>query len=462
MRAPTIRSFRSSRPILTLLVVCSTACQGGAVPSRRAEAAPPGLVTDPELLRQELSRLDAAIDRSPADARLWAERGRANLQFADCPEAGTPAQRAYLLQDAITDLRRARTLGAPPRDTTASLARALASAGRADEAFTVAADHFDVVGGADREMLRTILVDQGDASGRLTEAIERLHADEASSRWHRGKARYLHALDLATAGPEAAATEWLAAEADFVAAMAHEPGFAPSCRVWRAMCLTSRSKLAFAAGRLDENEALLLEAVQSAPDALHVSLGDGDSLHRCLLRHGDRIMRDFGRTERFFRAAFAAAPHDVDLANNAAVYARDHAFRLAKAGRTDEARTMFERSYATYQRAVALAPHSVRLRNDCALVAIHHLHTDLDAAGAMLQQAIRDGEQRLRDLPTSGAGRLDEEEALGDCCENLALWHLEHTKDHKAAANAARRALELHPGASRPGATKYLAAAESP
>lgn len=304
------------------------------------------------------------------------------------------------------------------------------------------------------------LVAEASAQHHLAEAIAQLSAGDATTTWFRGRARYLLALEEAARGDGTAADRgFREAEADFTTARAANPDYTDTSLAWEAMCLGCRGNLAFAAGDLDAAGPLLLAAVRTCPGARRADLGDGDSILRGLLRFGERIMRDFGRTEAFFRAAAEAAPDDVDLVNNAAVYARDHGVRLLAAGCTDEAREMFARSYAAYRRAVDLEPDSVRLRNDCALVAIHHLHDDWETAGRMLRSAIADGEAALAHPPADRAARLEAEEALGDCYENLALWHLEHTHDPAAARAAARRSLELHPGAARPGARRHLAAA---
>ena len=52
------------------------------------------------------------------------------------------------------------------------------------------------------------------------------------------------------------------------------------------------------------------------------------------------------------------------------------------------------------------------------------------------------------------------EEAVGDCYENLALWHLKHSKDAAAAKDAAKKSQDYYPGARRPGAIRHLRAAE--
>jgi tetratricopeptide (TPR) repeat protein len=121
---------------------------------------------------------------------------------------------------------------------------------------------------------------------------------------------------------------------------------------------------------------------------------------------------------------------------------------------------MFERSYAAYHKALELDPASVRLRNDCALIAIYHLKRDWEASRALLEQAIADGERMLNNHPPENERELrDLDEAIGDCCENLALWQLEHGHDPEAARAAALESLSHYPGAKRAGAQRHLGAA---
>ena len=79
----------------------------------------------------------------------------------------------------------------------------------------------------------------------------------------------------------------------------------------------------------------------------------------------------------------------------------------------------------------------------------------------MLDTAIKDGEQQLAAI---GADKPQEhkdlDEAIGDCLENLSLWHLKHSKDGAAAKAAAQKSQQHYPGASRPGARSHLLAAE--
>ncbi len=281
--------------------------------------------------------------------------------------------------------------------------------------------------------------------------------DDAFGQWYQGRVRYLLAADLPV---DRALRQLDAAKACFTAAMQQQPDYRDSSEQWLAMCLGKQGLVALSGGDLARAEDWLLQSAQLRPERIGVNLGGGDSTRLGLLRLGERTMRDTVRTEAMFRRAAALADNDLDLLNNAAVYARDRGVQLERAGDSAQAQVMFERSYADYQRAVTLAPGDVRLRNDCALIAVHHLHRDWDAAKAMLLAAIADGERTLRDAPPATAReRRDLDEAIGDGYENLALWQLERG-DAGAALAAAKSSLQHFPGERREGAQQHLRAAE--
>lgn len=309
------------------------------------------------------------------------------------------------------------------------------------------------------------LVVTAAANGMLPFALSTLRErDDPAWVWYRGRTHYLLAETLRRTPGDAVdftrpLAELDAAMAAFAAAAQSRRDYAETCAQWRAMCLGKKGNLAFLAGDDDRAETWLLQAVTERPEQLTTDLGSGETIKLGLLRVGDRVMRDFRRAERIYRTAADAVGTDVDLLNNAAIYARDLGIRLERKGEAAEARAMFERSYATYLRAVDLAPHDVRLRNDTALVAIHHLQADAERARAMLTNAIADGEARLRDDPAlDERGRNDLLEAIGDCHENLALWHL-HAGDGAAARAAAERSLRCPPFEARTGARRHLEAA---
>ena len=311
----------------------------------------------------------------------------------------------------------------------------------------------------DEERVLQDLVEQAAAQKQLPRALAELEPrHDALGLWFQGRVRYL----MAESEPPAQALATLdTALACFESSQQKNPAYADTCEQWLAMCLGKKGNIAFGMGDLPNAEAWLLDATRLRPDRIRADLGGGETVKLGLLRVGDKYMRNFAKTEAFFRAAVAAAEPDVDLLNNAAVYARDRGVQLEKAGQHEDSTRMLERSHSTYLRAVALDPRSVRLRNDCALVAIYYLERDWDEARALLEGAIADGEKQLHDSPPTDARELqDLDEALGDCYENLALWHLKHGQDAAAARTAARASLEHYPLEKRAGAQRHLEAAE--
>jgi tetratricopeptide (TPR) repeat protein len=198
------------------------------------------------------------------------------------------------------------------------------------------------------------------------------------------------------------------------------------------------------------------------PDRINDDLGLQETTKIGVMVLADHYARggDLGKTEQIYRAATAHAHSDLDLLNNEGLFARDHGNQLERAGKKDEAMALYEESYKAYSRAAELDPSNVRLRNDRALIAIHYLERDWDENRELLERAAKDGEQQLKDFPKSDVqGRQTLDEALGDCYENLALWHLKHGGDAAAAKAAAEQSLLHHPGKMRPGARRHLAEA---
>jgi tetratricopeptide (TPR) repeat protein len=364
--------------------------------------------------------LAAHADAEPAARQRWLAMGRASFRA----------------------LAEAAPLDAAQRSDWSAMA---AAAGDADAALDVhvqalAADPNDTAALA-------ALVATAAAVDRLPRALATLHErGDPTWSWYRGQASYFLADRRREVDTGAALAELDAAMAAFTASMQGNPAFRDSCEVWLAMCLGKKGHIAFVANDLVHAEEWLLGALRARPDVATTALGRDETVKRGLLALGDRIMRDFARTEELFRKALVHAPDDLDFLNNAAVYARDLGTRLTRAGKPADAAAPYERSYAVYARAVELAPDDIRLRNDCALVAIHYLQRDWERSKALLDGAIADGEAVLGTAPpTDERTRRDFDEALGAA----------------AAKAAAARSLQFHPGAKRPGALRHLQAAEA-
>ncbi|MBL9078928.1 MAG: hypothetical protein JNL08_15585 [Planctomycetes bacterium] len=308
-------------------------------------------------------------------------------------------------------------------------------------------------------------VDTAAAQKQLPLVVDALaQRTDATAGWYLGKARYLLAGAERTAGQAERAQQLLdEARSAFAQSMQQNPAYRDSCEQWLAMCLGKKGAIAYHADDDAKAETWLLESARLRPDRIAEDLGDGESTKRSLLFLVDRFLKrnDLAKVEAISRAAAEAAAGDVDLQNNAGLFARDYGNQLERDGKRKQADEMYEQSYKAYRKAQQLDPANVRLRNDCALIAIWHLDRDWEQSRQLLDSAIADGEKQLRDAPPDDPNERQQlEEAVGDCYENLALWHLKHGKDGKAAKDAATASLKYFPGERRPGAQRHLQAAD--
>lgn len=315
------------------------------------------------------------------------------------------------------------------------------------------------------QALMGTLVDTAAQQGQMPLAIAALAArDDATSLWYLGRAHYLHADNLRRSDKWPEAQKALdEAKQQFERSMQKNNSYRDSCEQWVAMCLGKKGNLAFHQEDLANAEKWLLEATRLRPDRIGEDLGLAETTKLGILRVADKHFkkRDLAKTEAIYRAASDAANGDLDLLNNSGLFARDHGNQLERAGKKEEAMGMYEQSYKAYRRAQQLEPGNVRLRNDCALIAIYHLDRDWELAKEMLDGGIATGQQRLRDDPPSDVQqKQDLDEAVGDCYENLALWHLKHSQDFAAAKAAAEASMKHYPGARRGGARRHLQEAE--
>jgi len=309
------------------------------------------------------------------------------------------------------------------------------------------------------------LVDTATAAGQSKLAVDAL-ADRTDpfSLWYLGRAHYAHSLELRNEGKnEDAVAAVDRAMAAFEKSMSGNRDFADSCQQWLAMCLGKKGNLAFWMERLDDAEKWLVESTRLRPDRINEDLGLQETTKLGILRVADKFYRanDLGRVERIYRDTSNAANADLDLLNNSGLFSRDWGNVLESRGKKDEAMEMYEQSYKAYSRANQLDPSNVRLRNDRALILIYHLEREWDTAKELVDSAIADGDKQLKENPPSEPQEKQNlAEAVGDCYENLALWHLKHSGDLAAAKAAAEASRNYHPGQRRPGAMRHLRTVE--
>ncbi|HLQ39134.1 MAG TPA: hypothetical protein VK348_15095, partial [Planctomycetota bacterium] len=317
----------------------------------------------------------------------------------------------------------------------------------------------------DDQALLAALVDTAATMGQSPIAVEALKSrTDAAGIWYRGRAEYGAALELQIAGKNTEAAPAIdKAQQCFKQSMAANREFADSAEQWQALCLGKKGNLALAMNHLEDAEQLLLAAARLRPQLVGQDLGMLETTKSGLVKVADKYFRqqDLASTERIYRAAADAAPEDLDLLNNAGLFARDLGNELQRAGKQPQARAMFEQSYQVYARAAQLDPGNVRLRNDTALILVHHLERDWDRARELLESAIADGDRTLKNAPPDDQQqRQDLDEAVGDCWENLALLHIKHGKDLAAARQACTASLLHYPKAQRDGVRRHLATIE--
>jgi tetratricopeptide (TPR) repeat protein len=312
--------------------------------------------------------------------------------------------------------------------------------------------------GLQRTPSSTFLLDRAVALaaelGRSDKLVERLQAtDDPTQMWYLGRAMFDQAQAQWGGGKAKEAVATLdRAQATFQRSKEKNPAFADSCDQWTALCLASQGVINLSADDLNAAEAALRKAIESRPDRLAADLGGGNSGKRGILVLGAKLaeQNQLDKLEALMRAATDAVPADVDFANNHGLAARDYGTVLERQGKQEEAKAMFERSFASYDRASKLAPDNIRLRNDRALMLLYHLHRDLDTARAILEEAREEGIKRLKESPPGDAAeRRDLEEGVGDCIQNLGYYWHKHGNDLEKAKAFYTESLDYYPGTRR-------------
>jgi hypothetical protein len=337
-----------------------------------------------------------------------------------------------------------------------------ATAGAAGEAVGIL--QRQLAGAPDDMALLGAVVDTAANVGEAALAVEALAGrTDAAGLWFLGKARYYRGAEQRAAADNKAAIATLQqAKQNFERSKQENAGYAQSCDQWIAVCLGKMGNAAITEGDLDSAEDWLLKALEIQPQRISDDLGLGDTTKLGVMILADKYAAsDPKKTEAIYRRAVRSAYADPDLLNNAGLFSRDVGEAMVRSGASmADAKDYFEASYDSYKKAVELDPNSVRLRNDCALLAVHWLERDWDDSRRLLNSAIEDGQQQLDGFQGVPEDRRQLDEAVGDCYENLALWHLKHSGDAEAAKAAAEKSLEFYPGARRPGANRHLREAQ--
>jgi tetratricopeptide (TPR) repeat protein len=302
------------------------------------------------------------------------------------------------------------------------------------------------------------------------------HPDAPLGYWYGGHTTFYQALD-AFDRQERDAAAFAAAERLFRRCRELEPGYAPSCMNYEAICRNAMGWCAY----YDEDLQLAGRGFMSMEDVfeggLRVELAGR-------LPNGlaglDFVTRKYSEARQDAEAQKNAAaigdylhaydPEDANLANNAGFLNRDAAVlfeirarrlrrqveratepaertRLAEDAQRDmdTALTLMRRSWAAYQQAARLAPDDVRIVNDAGLVMTYYLRTDADEAERLLEQAARQGDQQVAETQLEGRALFDLNEAWGDAYQNLGVLYLTIRNDPAAAKPYFEKALEIGP-----------------
>jgi tetratricopeptide (TPR) repeat protein len=329
----------------------------------------------------------------------------------------------------------------------------------------------------------------------------------ASGHWYLGYERFEHGVDLLLEG-EYDADLFRAAEASFARSRELEPRNRAACLGYEVMCRNARGWCAYYQDDLETAVEEFLSMDELFERGIEWKL-EGRMLSGVmgLAFVGDQYnnREDWLRAGEAFETAHHLEPGESAWANNAGFFLRDAAVELEAEGerlcqaskgafkdaevlaelrelagvdpalagtagerarfaaaateRKLEARAIMERSWKAYEAAAALSADDVRTVNDAGLVLVYYLHTDLDAAEALLRRAIELGAEqvpalraRLEDETLEEAERqdletelLDLEEAWGDAYQNLGVLEWLHQEDGAKALPLLERSVEIGP-----------------
>ncbi|MBI5431566.1 MAG: hypothetical protein HZA52_01915 [Planctomycetes bacterium] len=445
--------------------------------------------------REGLRRLDARGTTSPLaepGERTWARAALASYYLARANQSAEADALRVECEDAL-----ARYLGtnAPDGWIWVQLGALAESDGRFEEARSA------YERGLHRASSETALLDGlwraarelggFDAAAAALTRVLGSHPELARARFDLGVTRF----ELALAKNDASSVaEYARAEADLAAARRADPSLESAALGWEAMCRAGVGWTRLAANDLVGARAAFESMETLYPGGLRCTIeGRMRSGVEGLTYVGAGFQRagaleDAAAT---FQRLFEYEPGNLDFANNAGLFARDLADKLAgtaddlarasrgdirdparlaelraaaelpRSGADDEASRralaraadalranatrLFEQSFAAYEKAAELAPEDVRILNDVALIQVYYLKRDWDRARGWLLRAVELGERQLADTTLAKDRRFELENAWGDAHENLGVLALEHDHDVAAARKWFQRAVEIGP-----------------
>jgi len=336
----------------------------------------------------------------------------------------------------------------------------------------------------------------------FVELTER-HPDLSEGWWFEAEQRFWDALALLEA-KDYRPDEFRRAEEGFRRSRELKPEFDASCKAWETTCRNALGWCLYNAGDLAAAEAAFRSMDELVERGLLVKLEgrlpDGASgLAFCAQAYMDPERGDLLAAARINDFLHGYLPEDVAFANNAGFLLRDAAvaieyegrrfcyaaqglveegevlaalraragiepdvtgtdavraaFRDAANARIDQARALMQRSGDAYRAAAELAPDDVRIVNDTALILMYYLHTDIDAAKAMLLRCVELGAEQVRDETLDEDALFNLRSAWGDAHQNLGVLAYVYEHDEAAALDWFERSVEID--ADRPDVLEF-------
>ncbi len=288
--------------------------------------------------------------------------------------------------------------------------------------------------------------------------------------WWLGRALYTRASEVRGEGDRRRADSlYRESEAAFERSAELEPGFASSTEIYRALAAVSSARMALDEGdeevgmreldRAYEITERIAEVDENGFDRWFDSFsksyrGGIYALGGALVGGGSRL----DEAAAYFRKVTARHPDWGQAWNNLGLVARDYGVQKEQSGDKDDARALYEESFAAYEKAARLVPDDARIQNDMGLMLIYHLGRDRELAITQFEKAITIGKAQLEGLPSdetdeTKARRRDLEEAIGDAHGNWGLA-LEQEGKWKDAIEKYTASLDYYPHRQRAGTNK--------
>ncbi len=248
------------------------------------------------------------------------------------------------------------------------------------------------------------------------------------------------------------------------------PAFANNSKIRAALTHVSRADLAIQDGKLNQAQKELATAYNIAPQIAQVDPNGIDhyfdgarkTYRGLLFRIGARFIGGgLEKALKYWRFVTKKHPTWGPAWNNLGLSARDLGVRLARSGKPEKAKTLWEESFAAYKKAVQYAGNDPRIVNDCGLMLVYHLKRNYPEARKLLHRAIEIGQAQLDEMPASEEGqeprirekRRRTEEAVGDAWQNLGVLE-ENLGFPKKAIPYYRKAIHFFPYKRRSAASR--------